>query len=34
MLGSAPTDIVTALAGLGLSGVALSTAENNDEKNI
>ncbi len=32
MLGSAPTDIVTALAGLGLSGVALSTAENNDER--
>lgn len=32
MLGSAPTDIVTALAGLGLSGVALTTADNNDER--
>ncbi len=32
MLGSAPTDIVTAIAGLGLSGVALSTADNNDER--
>lgn len=32
MLGSAPTDIVTAITGLGLSGVALSTADNNDER--
>ncbi len=31
-LGSAPTDILTALVGLGLSGVALTGADNNDER--
>lgn len=32
VLGSAPTDVVTAITGLGLSGVALTTADNNDER--
>lgn len=32
MLGSAPTDILTALFGLSMSGIALSTADNNDER--
>ena len=32
VLGSAPTDIVTALAGIGLSGVAIGTADNKDER--
>lgn len=32
MLGSAPTDVVTAITGLGLSGVAISTADNNDQR--
>lgn len=32
VLGSAPTDILTATVGLGLSGVALGTAENKDER--
>lgn len=31
-MGSAPTDIVTALFGLSMSGIALSTADNNDER--
>lgn len=32
VLGSAPTDIVTAMAGLGMSGVALTTADSKDER--
>lgn len=31
-LGSAPTDILSAIIGLGLSGVAISTADNKDER--
>lgn len=32
ILGSAPTDILTALVGLGLSGYALSTADNKEQR--
>lgn len=32
VLGSAPTDILSAIIGLGLSGIALSTADNKDEQ--
>jgi len=32
VLGGAPTDIVTALGGIALSGVAISTADNKDER--
>lgn len=32
MLGSAPTDILTGIVGLGLSGVAIGTADNKDER--
>ena len=32
VLGGAPTDIMTALFGLGMSGVAIGTADNKDER--
>ena len=32
ILGSAPTDVLTALLGLGLSGYALSTADNREQR--
>ena len=32
VLGSAPTDVLTAVAGLGLSGIAIGTADNKDER--
>ena len=32
ILGSAPTDIVTAIGGLGLSGILITTADSKDEK--
>ena len=32
ILGGAPTDIVTGIAGLGLSGLAISTADSKDER--
>lgn len=32
IMGSAPTDIVTAIFGLGMSGVAISKADTNDER--
>lgn len=32
MLGGAPTDVLTGIVGLGLSGVAIGTADNKDER--
>lgn len=32
MLGSAPTDVLTAVAGIGLSGIAIGTAEDKQER--